>query len=66
MNRAGSDPGSVSPLTKEIKGSTITKIKKGATAMAVHHSLFNMITVQQRVEVVQTLPGLYCRTQISE
>lgn len=34
--------------------------------MAVHHSLFNMVTVQQRVEVAQTLPGLYCRTQISE
>lgn len=34
--------------------------------MAVHHSLFNMVTVQQRVEVTETLPGLYCRTQISE
>lgn len=33
--------------------------------MAVHHSLFNMVTVQQRVEVTETLPGLYCRTQIS-
>ncbi len=30
--------------------------------MAVHHSLFNMVTVQQRVEVTETLPGLYCRT----
>ena len=34
--------------------------------MAAHHSLFNMITAQQRVEVAQTLPGLYCRSQISE
>ena len=34
--------------------------------MAVHYSMFNMITVQQRVEVTMTLPGLYCRTQISE
>ena len=30
--------------------------------MAAHHSLFNMVTAQQRVEVAQTLPGLYCRT----
>ena len=29
--------------------------------MAVYHSMFNM-TMLQRVEVVQTLPGLYCRT----
>ena len=34
--------------------------------MAVHHSLFNMISAQQRVEVTQTLPGLYCRTRNSE
>ena len=34
--------------------------------MAVHHSLFNMISAQQRVEVIETLPGLYCRTQIEE
>ena len=34
--------------------------------MAVHNSMFNMITVQQRVEVTMTFPGLYCRTQISE
>ena len=34
--------------------------------MAVNNSMFNMITVQQRVEVTMTLPGLYCRTQISE
>ena len=27
--------------------------------MAAHHSLFNMITAQQRVEVAQTLPGLF-------
>ena len=31
--------------------------------MAVNYT---MITAQQRVEVAQTLPGLYCRTQISE
>lgn len=31
--------------------------------MAVY---ITMITAQQRVEVAQTLPGLYCRTQISE
>lgn len=30
--------------------------------MAVHASLFHMITVQQRVEVTKTLPGLHCRT----
>jgi len=34
--------------------------------MAVHHSLFNMISAQQRVEVTVDLPGLYCRTQISK
>lgn len=34
--------------------------------MTVFRSMINMITVQQRVEVAQTLPGLYCRTQISE
>ena len=31
--------------------------------MAAHYSMTNL-TVLQRVEVVQTLPGLYCRTQI--
>ena len=30
--------------------------------MAVYNSMFNMTMLQQRVEVVQTLPGLYCRT----
>ena len=30
--------------------------------MAVYRSMFNMTMLQQRVEVVQTLPGLYCRT----
>ena len=34
--------------------------------MAVYNTMFNMISVQQRVEVTETLPGLYCRTQISE
>ena len=33
--------------------------------MAVHNSMFNMVMLQQRVEVTETLPGLYCRTQIS-
>ena len=42
------------------------KILKGDTAMAVHHSMFNMISAQQHVEVIETLPGLYCRTQISK
>ena len=34
--------------------------------MAVNVIMHNMISAQQRVEVTQTLPGLYCRTQISE
>ena len=34
--------------------------------MAANNSMFNMIMLQQRVEVVQISPGLYCRTQISE
>ena len=34
--------------------------------MAVITVMYNMISAQQRVEVIQTLPGLYCRTQISE
>ena len=34
--------------------------------MAVYNTMFNMISVQQRVEVTETLPGLYCRTPISE
>lgn len=34
--------------------------------MAVYHTMFHMSMLQQRVEVTQTLPGLYCRTQISE
>ena len=31
--------------------------------MAVHHSILHMVMLQQRVEVVQISPGLYCRTQ---
>ena len=34
--------------------------------MAVYYTMFNMAMLQQHVEVTQTLPGLYCRTQISE
>jgi len=34
--------------------------------MAVYITMFNMTMLQQHVEVTQTLPGLYCRTQISE
>ena len=34
--------------------------------MAAFNTMFNMTMLQQRVEVVKTLPGLYCRTQISE
>ena len=34
--------------------------------MAVNVIMNTMITAQQHVEVTQTLPGLYCRTQISE
>lgn len=33
--------------------------------MAVYTSMHNMITVMQRVELVQISPGLYCRIQIS-
>ena len=32
--------------------------------MAVHHDTLNMVSAQQRVEVTQTLPGLYRRTLI--
>lgn len=32
--------------------------------MMVFDSMFNMITVQQRVEIAQISPGLYCRIQI--
>ena len=32
--------------------------------MAVNVIMNNVITAQQRVEVIETLPGLYCRTQI--
>ena len=42
------------------------KILKGDTAMAVHHSMLNMISAQQRDEVTVDSPGLYCRTQISK
>ena len=31
--------------------------------MAVY-SVFNMIMQQQRVEIIEISPGLYCRTQI--
>ena len=34
--------------------------------MAANNTMFNMTMLQQHVEVTQTLPGLYCRTQISE
>ena len=34
--------------------------------MTVHHFVFNMVAIQQRVEIAQISPGLYCRTQISE
>ena len=33
--------------------------------MADNVIMNTMITAQQRVEVAQSLPGLYCRTQIS-
>ena len=34
--------------------------------MAVFITMINMTMLQQHVEVTMTLPGLYCRTQISE
>jgi len=34
--------------------------------MAGYITMLNMVTAQQRVKVAQTLPGLYCRTQISK
>lgn len=34
--------------------------------MVMYHSMFNMTTAKQRVEVVKISPGLCCRTQISE
>ena len=34
--------------------------------MAVFNPMFNMDMLQQRVEVAQTLPGLYCRTQFED
>ena len=34
--------------------------------MAVFITMINMTMLQQHVEVTQTLPGFYCRTQISE
>ena len=34
--------------------------------MAVYNTMFHMTMLQQRVEVIETLPGLYCRTQITE
>ena len=42
------------------------KILKGDTAMAMYGAMFYMATAQQRVEIAQVSPGLYCRTQISE
>ena len=30
--------------------------------MEVYNTQFNMTMLQQHVEVVKTLPGLYCRT----
>ena len=29
------------------------------------YTMFNLAMLQQRIEVAQTLPGLYCRTQIT-
>ena len=34
--------------------------------MTVVRFMLNVMTVQQRVEIAQISPGLYCRTQISE
>ena len=34
--------------------------------MAVLNSMFNMVMLQQRVEIVEISPGLYCRTQFVE
>ena len=34
--------------------------------MAAYNTMFNMPMLQQRVEVTNVSPGLYCRTQISE
>ena len=42
------------------------KILKGATTMAAITVMYNMISAHQRDEVTVDLPGLYCRTQISE
>ena len=53
-------------LTGTFYRAIISKILKGDTAMAVHNSMFNMVMLQQRVEIAQISPGLYCRTQISE
>ena len=33
--------------------------------MAVDNSMFNLVMQQQRVEIVQISPGLYCRTHFS-
>ena len=32
----------------------------------MRYTMFTMTTAQQRVEVVEISPGLYCRTQISK
>lgn len=34
--------------------------------MAVYNPMFNMVMLQQRVEIAQISPGLYCRTQFDE
>lgn len=33
--------------------------------MAAFHSMLNMAAIQQRVEIAQISPGLYCRSKIS-
>ncbi len=33
--------------------------------MAEHTAMNNMVMLQQRDEIAQVSPGLYCRTQIS-
>ena len=32
----------------------------------MHASMFNMISIQQRVEIAEILPDLHCRTHFSE
>ena len=33
--------------------------------MAVHNTMIHMVMQQQRVEIVEISPGLYCRTHFS-